>query len=256
VGLLKESFITKSPFRAPHHTSSYSAIIGGGQSLRPGELSLAHHGILFLDEFLEFDRRVIDALRQPLEEHSITIARQKGSVTLPAKTILLIAFNPCPCGYFGSSIKSCICTPTTVLHYQKKLSGPIIDRIDLWSEVTTANREVLFEQHQSKSETEDVQKQVEKARAIQHERYKNHPHIHINNEIRGKELATFCPLELDVKKLLVDWSNRLKLSLRAQTRVIKVARTIADLSEKEKIDGESILEALQYRPKLGWSQEM
>jgi magnesium chelatase family protein len=249
-GILKNPTMYRPPFRSPHHTSSYTSIIGGGSSLRPGELTLAHNGVLFLDEFLEFDRRTIDALRQPLEEHSITISRTKGSLTLPARTLLLIAFNPCPCGFFGVPDRECTCTPSTLLRYQKKLSGPIIDRIDLWSQVAEVKRKALTEGTSPKPITSDIRARVIAAREVQRKRFESYSMKKLNNEMNHKELRTFCPLEKAEQELLILWSERLKLSSRAHTRVLKVARTIADLAGKEKIDSSSILEALQYRPKF------
>lgn len=241
--------ITAPPFRAPHHTSSAASIIGGTHG-RPGELSLAHHGVLFLDELPEFDRRVIEALRQPLEEQSITIARSKGTVTLPAQTILVAAMNPCPCGYFGSTHTICTCNPTSIERYRKKVSGPIIDRLDLWIPVESVSAQELHQNQKVSKSSANISafsviiESIQHARAIQSKRIGNN----------GRQNAHLTPEETQrlalsdtARALMIQAGEHYHLSPRAQHRIIKVARTIADLEQKEVIEKEHLLEALQYR---------
>lgn len=249
-GVLKKDIITKSPVRAPHHTASYVSIVGGGATPKPGEITLAHRGVLFLDEFPEFDRKVIETLREPLEESEITISRSRGTITFPANFILIAAMNPCPCGNFGSKTKECVCKPTDLLRYQRKISGPIIDRIDMWVEVSQINYEKLGEQKSDKSETRDIKDRVINARKIQKERFeKSGNKIKINSEMSAKDLEKNANLKLDVKDILNMSAKKLDLSARAYHRIIKLARTIADLEGSEDINSSHILEALQYRPK-------
>ena len=243
-GVLKH-IISQPPFRSPHHTSSYSSIVGGGPQLRPGEITLAHRGILFLDEFLEFDRRVIDALREPLEERHLTITRNKGSITYPANTQLVIAMNPCPCGNFGIVNRKCRCTATTILQYQKKLSGPIIDRIDIWSEVHSIEHDQLHSNITSESST-TVRERVVQARLRQYTRYGER---RTNSEIRLPEFQTKIKTTAAAQNTLVAYCNKFNISARSHHRIIKVAQTIADLQQKTSIDEEAVLEALQFRYK-------
>lgn len=249
-GVLKKDIITRSPVRSPHHTASYVSIVGGGTIPKPGEITLAHRGVLFLDEFPEFDRKVIDTLREPLEESEISISRSRGTVTFPANFILIAAMNPCPCGNFGSKTKECICKPTDLLRYQRKISGPIIDRIDMWVEVSQINYEKLSEKDADKKETTEIKNRVIKAREVQKERFaKANRKIKTNSEMEAKDINKIADLEKEAKEILNTSAKKLDLSARAYHRVIKLGRTIADLDGSKTINSSHILEALQYRPK-------
>ena len=249
-GTLKTDIITKSPVRAPHHTASYVSIVGGGAIPKPGEITLAHRGVLFLDEFPEFDRKVIETLREPLEESEISISRSRGTVTFPANFILIAAMNPCPCGNFGSKTKECICKPTDLLKYQRKISGPIIDRIDMWVEVSQINYEKLSGDDTDKKETAQIKEKVIKARKIQKERFeKAGRKIKTNSEMSAKDINKIVDLQNDAKEILNTSAKKLDLSARTYHRIIKLARTIADLDNSKSIKLSHILEALQYRPK-------
>ncbi|MBI4999420.1 YifB family Mg chelatase-like AAA ATPase, partial [Candidatus Gottesmanbacteria bacterium] len=248
-----ESIIKTRPFRAPHHTTSRIGLIGGGSNPAPGEISLAHRGVLFLDEFPEFPRHVLEALRQPMEDGVVTISRAAGQVTYPAKFILVAASNPCPCGYLGDPVKNCICLPGRIMQYQKRISGPIIDRIDLHLEVPAVKVEKLATQRaqDEKEGTENskiIQKRVQKARDIQTKRFKKTT-LKNNSEMQTKEVKEFCQLSNECLNLLRQAVVQMNLSARSFYRVIKVARTIADLGGEEKISPGHIAEALQYRPK-------
>lgn len=247
-GTLDGELMTYPPLRSPHHTASYVSIVGGGAIPKPGEVTLAHKGVLFLDEFPEFERRVIDALRQPLEDRDVHISRAKGSAVFPANFILVAAMNPCPCGNFGSQ-KECTCTPQTLLRYQKKISGPIIDRVDMWIEVPHVNIDLLSEPTKDTGDTVRIQQNVKDARNTQGKRFKKSSTTNINSEMNVRELARHAHLEEKVKSTLNEASKKLDLSPRAYHRTIKLARTIADLDEKENIEENHILEALRYRPK-------
>jgi magnesium chelatase family protein len=249
-GVLKKNIMTKPPVRTPHHTSSYVSIVGGGAIPKPGEITLSHRGVLFLDEFPEFDRKVIETLREPLEEGEICISRSKGSIVFPANFILIAAMNPCPCGNFGSKTKECICKPTDLLRYQRKISGPIVDRIDMWVEVSQINYEKLSDIDNEKKETANIKSRVTKARAIQKERFeKAGRKIKTNSEMEAKDINKIAGLEDSAKEILNTSAKKLDLSARAYHRVIKLARTIADLDNSKTINSSHILEALQYRPK-------
>lgn len=245
-GLLENALLTHPPLRAPHHTSSYVSIVGGGATPRPGEITLAHKGVLFMDEFPEFDRRVIEALRQPLEERIVSVSRAKGSSRFPAHFILVATMNPCPCGNKGHKTKECICPMTAITKYERKLSGPIMDRIDLWLEVPEIDHARLKEG--GKESSDIIRKRVEKAREKQAERF-DEEKIKTNAEMGVKELKKYAPLGAQVEKLLETAATRMSLSPRAYHRVIKLARTIADLDAAEKIKEEHMLEALTFRPK-------
>lgn len=237
------------PFRSPHHTSSYVALVGGGAWPRPGEVTLAHRGVLFLDEFPEFDRRVIEALRQPLEDGVITIARAKGTLQFPARFMLVAAMNPCPCGNLGSKTKVCVCMPSAIFRYGRKISGPIADRIDLWAEVGLVDHaELGAETKTSQPSSADIRKRVIAARALQERRYKK-TGIRANCELGIRNLEKFAPLSGDARLLLNAAAKKLDLSPRAYHRVIKIARTVADLDHSEHITEAHLAEALQYRPK-------
>lgn len=246
-GTLRENIMTRPPLRAPHHTASYPAVIGGGAIPKPGEITLAHRGVLFLDEFPEFDRRVIESLREPLEEGHIRITRAKGHDTFPARFILLAAMNPCPCGKYGSE-ERCTCMPGTLASYTRKVSGPIMDRIELWVKVSHMSHSKLSETKSGES-TEEVRTRIEKARALQQARFANHARkISTNSEMRADDIETFINLTPKLRVLFNASAERLKLSPRAHHKTIKVARTIADLASSPEIHEAHILEALAYRP--------
>lgn len=246
-GHLKNPLVTHPPFRSPHHTSSYVSVIGGGTFPKPGEATLAHNGVLFLDEFPEFDRRVIESLRQPLEERTINISRAKGTAQFPANFIFVAAMNPCPCGNYGSK-KECLCMPAALARYQLKMSGPIMDRIDMWIEVTNIEHEKLSEKR-DENETDIIKQKVLRSRKIQKERFKKaRKNITKNSDMGSRELTQYVLLEEETRKELNNAATRLGLSPRAYHRVIKLARTIADLDESKNVKMSHILEAIQYRP--------
>ena len=239
------------PFRAPHHTSSYVSLIGGGTFPKPGEVTLAHKGVLFLDEFPEFEKRVIESLRQPLEDNIVSISRAKGSAIFPSNFIFVAAMNPCPCGNATSKQKECVCKPSDLDRYKRKLSGPIMDRIDLWVSVGNVDYKKLGGLGNGET-SEAIKKRVEQARAKQKDRFsKLGKKISTNSEMSVKDLSSLIKLGDEVRQVLDDSAERLALSARAYHRVIKIARTIADLDKSEDINQGHILEALQYRPKIG-----
>lgn len=251
-GVLHQSIITRPTFRSPHHTASYVSIIGGGTTPKPGEVTLAHRGVLFLDEFPEFDKRVIESLRQPLEDGVVHIARAKGSERFPAEFTLVAAMNPCPCGYHGDPKKKCICTPTTITRYQQKISGPIVDRIDMWIEVPRLPHATLAPGNRDKGAREQYEtfiRQISSARAHQAKRFAEFPHITLNRAMSVHDIDRMIKLSDNVLTLLNESAKRLDLSPRAYHRIIKLARTIADLDESRFIQEAHVLEALQYRPK-------
>ena len=249
-GTLKENLIVDPPFRAPHHTASFIAMVGGGSTPKPGEVTLAHRGVLFLDEFPEFDKKLIECLRQPLEEHTINISRARGSANFPAKFILIATMNPCPCGNNGIKGKECICSQATLGHYSRKISGPIIDRIDIWIEVSIIDHQKLSSNEKEKDNTDTLKQRVLDARSIQKERFmKNALHYSTNSEMTAKDMHKLIPLDEKTKKIMNDSAVALDLSARSYHRVLKLARTIADLEQKENVGSAHILEALQYRPK-------
>lgn len=247
-GSLDDDFMTYRPFRSPHHTSSYVAVVGGGAYPRPGEITLSHRGVLLLDEFPEFERRVIESLRQPLEDGVITVARSRGSLRFPARFIMICTMNPCPCGNMGSKTKQCICSQSSIMRYQRKISGPIVDRIDLWLEVPQIEHEKLSDMQSSGEPSKEIQARIIKARDIQKNRFSDIKLL-TNSEMSVRELKNFCALSEKVKNILNQAAQRLDLSGRAYHRVIKLARTIADLEGKDNIEESHILESLQYRPK-------
>jgi magnesium chelatase family protein len=248
-GTLNETLMTKPPFRTPHHTSSHVAIVGGGAIPKPGEITLAHRGVLFLDEFPEFERRVVEALRQPLEDRVISISRAKGTALFPASFILVAAMNPCPCGNHGSQ-RRCICSAVALERYKRKISGPIIDRIDMWIEVANISHEKLSEKGSGYKESEVKRKNISRAREIQKQRFDGvKRNIKTNSEMNSKDLSQLVELKEDAQKSLNTAAHNMDLSPRAYHRVIKLARTIADLDESEDVKEGHVLEALQYRPK-------
>lgn len=247
-GLLKdEYFVLTRPFRSPHHTTSRIGLIGGGSWPAPGEVSLAHRGVLFLDEFSEFPRSVLEALRQPLEDGQITISRALGSITFPSRFILLAASNPCPCGYLGHPKKRCHCMPGTIIKYQKRLSGPLLDRIDLHIDVPPVEEEKLVGSFKAEASAE-IRKKVMEARAIQTKRFKN-TKVKTNGEMGTNEIKKFCFMTNEALSLSKQAISQLSLSARSYFKVIKISQTIADLEGDEKINESHIAEALQYRLK-------
>ncbi len=246
---LEKPFITEPPFRSPHHTASYPSLVGGGPVPKPGEITLAHRGVLFLDEFPEFDKKVIEALRQPLEDHSITISRAKGTLTFPAQCIVIVSMNPCPCGYGRE--KGCTCSDRDVSNYNKKISGPIIDRIDMWVSVSKIEYDKLSGYSKNNENSEIIRKRVEKSRKIQENRFKKHKirDKKYNSEMSVSDIEKCIKLEKEVGDLLKTSTEKLGLSARAYHRIVKLARTIADLEKSNNITKEHILEALQYRQK-------
>lgn len=248
-GLLSRSapLVTTRPWRAPHHTASAPAIIGGGSNPHPGEVTLAHRGVLFLDEFPEFPRPVLEGLRQPLEDRRVTVSRASGSLEFPASFMLVAARNPCPCGYHGDPERACVCTPTSLERYRKKISGPLLDRIDLYVDVPRTPYEKLAASADAEPSSA-VRARVAAARDIQAARNVAYGAV-TNADIRGRDLKKLCPVPPDAEKLLLDASKALHLSPRAIHRCLKVARTAADLAGRGPIETADVAEALQYRPK-------
>ncbi|MEK7197835.1 MAG: YifB family Mg chelatase-like AAA ATPase [Patescibacteria group bacterium] len=248
-GLLKEKkpFLNERPFRSPHHTASGIALVGGGSWPKPGEISLAHRGVLFLDEFPEFSRDVLENLRQPLEENTVTVSRAQGSITFPAKFLMVAAMNPCPCGYLGDSLKECICAPSQIIRYKRKLSGPLLDRIDLHVEVPRLKyEEMARESYSEKSKT--VRERVAKARQIQLSRFTNDG-ILTNQEMSVRHIKKYCSLDKTAEKKMKKAVSSMGFSTRTYHRLLKISRTIADLDGCENIKPEHLGEALQYRPR-------
>jgi magnesium chelatase family protein len=237
--------VQQRPFRSPHHTISHAGLVGGGTWPRPGEISLAHRGVLFLDEFPEFGRRVLEVLRQPLEDKVVTISRAQGSLTFPSNFMLVAAMNPCPCGYFGDALKACSCSSTTITRYQKRISGPLLDRIDIQVEVPRVEFEKLSSDREGEP-SRQVRERVEAARNRQLERLKDSPRS-CNSDLIPREIKEHCPLDQDCRSLLNRALEQLGLSARAYHRVLKLARTIADLAGEEKINSSHLAEALQYQ---------
>ncbi len=243
-----ESVIKFRPFRAPHHTTSRIGLIGGGTHPMPGEISLAHRGILFLDEFPEFPRHVLEALRQPLEDGIVTISRAAGTVTFPAKFLMIAAANPCPCGNFGSETKRCTCLSGMILRYKKRISGPLIDRIDLHVHVPAVNVEKLTGSQATAEASKIIQERVQKARKIQTKRLSSYQLV-CNAEMSTKLVKSLCVLSDDVMRFMRQAVARFGLSARSYYRVLKISRTIADLTQEKEITVSHVAEALQYRPK-------
>lgn len=246
-GLLKDTpLITNRPFRAPHHTTSKISMVGGGRVPLPGEVSLAHYGVLFLDELPEFSKNVLEVLRQPMEDGIVTISRANGKATYPSKFMLIASMNPCPCGYFGDQNHECNCTQRSIDNYLGKISGPLLDRIDIHMEVTPVKYEDLQIEEVSTESSENVRERVNKAREIQNLRYKS-LNIFSNSELSGRYIKKFCSLNDDSKKLLKEAFNSLGLSARAYNKILKVSRTIADLDGKDDIEINHLAESIQYR---------
>ena len=240
-----EGIVSRRPFRSPHHTMSSIALIGGGAMAKPGEMSLAHNGVLFLDEMPEYSRVTLENLRQPIEDGVITISRAARTVEYPANFMLVASMNPCPCGYYGSKTHECTCTPLQISKYVSRLSGPLMDRIDLQIEVSGVTYDDLAEKGYSES-SEEIKKRVDKARNIQLNRYRG-TGVYSNSKMNSEMIKKYCVLDADSEKLLKNAFDKMGLTARAYTRILKVARTIADLDGKENIEASHISEALQYR---------
>jgi len=249
-----DTLITSRPFRSPHHTISDVALVGGGTNPQPGEISLAHNGVLFLDELPEFKRTVLEVMRQPLEDRVVTISRAKSTVDYPASFMLVSSMNPCPCGYYNHPEKNCLCPPGMVQKYLNKISGPLLDRIDLHVEVTP----VSFDELSSKEKGESsamIRDRVIKSREIQEERFQQTKGVHANAQMSTKQLQSYCKLDEQSQKMLKMAMEKLNLSARAYDRILKVGRTIADLENSTAITSEHIAEAIQYRSldREGWA---
>lgn len=236
------------PFRAPHHTISQAGMVGGGSIPRPGETTLAHRGILFIDEVNESNPRTLEVLRQPIEDKLVTISRAKGTLTFPANFLLVLAQNPCPCGYFGDPIKPCTCTPTMIARYQSRLSGPLLDRIDIHVDVPRVDYDKLMDTQRAEPSA-TIRERVEQARQRQQERFKDHPSLFANSDMGVTEISRFCILTNEARQLLELSVRRMQLSARAYHRVLKLSRTIADLGSADQIEVQHAAEAIQYRPK-------
>lgn len=241
----EEGIVVKRPFRSPHHTASTVSLTGGGSKVKPGEISLAHNGVLFLDEMPEYSRSSLEALRQPLEDGYITVSRAAGAVRYPANFILCGSMNPCPCGNFGSENKVCTCSPAQIAKYKAKISGPLLDRIDVQVQVDEVKYTELSSDEKSET-SETVRLRVNRTRQIQRERFKNE-NVKTNADMGEKQMAEYCVLSRECEQILKAAYDRLHLSPRARSRIIKVARTIADMSLSENIRPEHILEAISYR---------
>jgi magnesium chelatase family protein len=248
-----QSLVTERSFRSPHHTTSRIGLIGGGANPQPGEVSLAHRGVLFLDEFPEFPRHVLESLRQPMEDAIVTISRAKGTVAYPAQFLLVSASNPCPCGYFGDAKRVCKCLPGQITRYQKRISGPILDRIDIHVDVPSVDTQKLVSKNNKRSESSKIiQKRVQKARDIQTKRFKSSPRtrkLMANAEMSTRDVKLYCPLSSQCRTMMMSATASMNLSARSYFKVIKISRTIADLDGATEISTHHLAEALQYRPK-------
>lgn len=241
--------ILQRPFRSPHHTTSHAGLVGGGRIPRPGEISLAHRGVLFLDELPEFGQNVLEVLRQPLEDKVVTISRAQGTITYPANFMLVAAMNPCPCGFFNDPVRECACSATAIARYQKRISGPLLDRIDIHVEVPRIDYEKLADKRQVENSA-TVRARVQAARDRQLQRFTG-TNLTCNSEMGPAEVHAFCEVDASAQKLLKTAMQQLHLSARAFHRVLKLARTIADLAESNTIETNHIAEAIQYRPRVG-----
>ncbi|WP_153800095.1 YifB family Mg chelatase-like AAA ATPase [Foetidibacter luteolus] len=249
------SLVSKRPFRSPHHTVSDVALVGGGGVPQPGEISLAHNGVLFLDELPEFKRTVLEVMRQPMEERRVTISRAKMAIDFPANFMLIASMNPCPCGFYNHPEKECTCPPGAVQKYLNKISGPLLDRIDLHVEVTPVAFSELSNSNSKSESSEAIRERVIKARELQNERYKNSPGMYANAQMSSKQLREICAINTAGEALLKKAMERLNLSARAYDRILKVSRTIADLAASPDIKAEHLAEAIHYRnlDREGWA---
>lgn len=241
----EEPLINKRPFRNPHYSITPASLVGGGRIPKPGEISLSHLGVLFLDELPEFNRNALEALRAPLEDRKVTISRLNTSITYPCEFMLIASMNPCQCGYYGSQEKKCCCKPEQIKKYINRISGPLLDRIDIHIEVNPIKYHQL-EQNETVETSEEIRKRVNQARRIQLERYEEY-HIFSNSELSPQLIEKFCKLNDNSKKLLENAFYQLGLSARAHNRILKVARTIADIEGCEEIQEKHLAEAIQYR---------
>lgn len=242
-----EPLVRQRPFRAPHHTISQVGLVGGGSMPKPGEISLAHRGVLFLDEINEHSSKVLEVLRQPIEDKIVTISRARGSLTFPANFLLVGARNPCPCGFYGDPLQACICTPNQIQRYQSRISGPILDRIDIHIDVPRVDFDKLMGDERAES-SQDIRQRVEVARRRQTERFRERPGLFANADMTVSEIDQFCPLNDEPRGILTLSVRKLQLSARSYHRVLKLSRTIADLDASAEIQVAHIAEALQYRP--------
>lgn len=240
------SLMTTRPFRSPHHTISHIALVGGGVNPQPGEISLAHNGVLFLDELPEFSHSALEVLRQPLEDRKITISRAKISLEYPASFMLVASMNPCPCGYYNHPTKECVCDPGKVRKYLNRISGPLLDRIDIHLEVVPVPFQKLNDQQQSER-SETIRGRVIKARLIQEERYKDIPGVYCNAQMNSRMVRELISLDTPCRQLLRNAMEKLGLSARAYDRILKLSRTIADLEGSAKIESFHLSEAIHYR---------
>ena len=241
----KNMIFSSRPFRSPHHTISDAGLIGGGSTPQPGEVSLAHNGVLFLDELPEFKKHVLEVLRQPLEDGEVTIARANMTLTFPARFTLIAAMNPCPCGFSGDSRNRCNCTETDIKRYTGKISGPLIDRIDLHLEVAALDYSEMSNRQKGESSRE-IKARVDQTRALQESRFVEHPGVHCNSQMSTKLLEKYCALDVSSAHLLEKSVTKLGLSARAYHRVLKIARTIADMSMAPNIQTAHVAEAVQF----------
>ncbi len=241
----ESSIITTRPFRAPHHTISSVSLVGGGRIPKPGEISLAHNGVLFLDELPEFNKNTLEVMRGPLEDKIISISRVNATLSYPCNFMLIASMNPCPCGFLGSKEKNCTCSPQAISRYIGKISGPLLDRIDIQIEATPVKYQKLDSEEQTEN-SETIKKRVDSARKIQQERYKDCK-IYSNSQLTPKLIEKYCKLDVEGKAILKSAFERLGLSARAYGRILKVARTVADLSGSINIEKNHIAEAIQYR---------
>jgi magnesium chelatase family protein len=244
----RQPLVRVRPFRAPHHTISHAGLVGGGRIPHPGEITLAHRGVLFLDELPEYNSQALETLRQPLEDRVVTISRASGTLSFPANFVLIAAMNPCPCGYNGDPVKECTCSSTMIARYQKRLSGPLIDRIDIHVEVPRVEYEKLSDKRLGESSAA-IRGRVEVARKRQRERFKEVEGVSCNGEMRPAEIREFCELDAAGQSLIKAAMRQLHLSARAYHRILKLSRTIADLAGSEKIEAAHLAEAVQYRPR-------
>ena len=245
-GLLKSNFlIEERPFRSPHHTSSSVSLIGGGRVPKPGEVSLSHNGVLFLDELPEFQKNTLEVLRQPMEDGVVTISRINSTITYPAKFMLIASMNPCPCGYYGDPLHNCNCSQGSIDRYLGKISHPLLERIDIHIEVSPLEYNELNEERQGES-SKDIRERVNRAKSIQLERYK-HDKIFSNSYISNKDIKKYCKLSLEAEKIMGEAFKKYKFSARTYNKVLKISRTIADLDEKDIISDNHVLEAIRYR---------
>ena len=245
----EQPMMLERPFRAPHHTTSHAGLIGGGKYPRPGEITLAHRGVLFLDELPEFGTHLLETLRQPLEDGLLTISRANGSLTFPAKVMLVGAMNPCPCGFYGDNLQSCSCSSSSIVRYRNRLSGPLLDRIDIHVEVPRVEYDKLSGSQKAEP-SKSIRRRIEAARERQRDRFAGSPKIKNNAEMGPADVKEHCALDSASEALMKSAMQQLKLSARGFHRVLKLARTIADLTAADSIEVAHLAEALQYRPKL------